>query len=116
MQEIIKNIDKDFYKQLQKDVSRYGVTVLPHKEAQREMDRLNRELNHPVVEREDLDTILENAMGECLTCSKCKEEAKQCVLKQMFIKYDAPVYDTENSVCAWQMTTFVERVKDGFKG
>jgi len=100
---IITQIDKDFYKELKKDSDRHGVLVLLNKDAQYELKKYKDFMGNVVLSREELDDLIMEATWQCVNCKCNKEEAKKCKLRELFIKLQAPIFDPEAEVCAWQV-------------
>ena len=83
---ILDELDKDYHEVLNDHSKKYGITILPTKEARRELEKINKDLGNPIVLRDDLDDLCEASMHECIICKRSAEEASKCELKKLFLR------------------------------
>lgn len=114
--EIIENIDKEFYKELKKDSDRYQVLITLKRDAQIEMQKYAKMLQNVVIDREQLDDLMEESLNSCLNCTKSKEDADKCNMKKIYTELQAIPLDCENQVCAWQINKeIIDNVRNKIK-
>lgn len=102
MDSIQARMDKDFTKQLMRDLRSSEILVLPKFEAQREFEKRKLDDGFVQISKETILNLAENALYGCEDCTK---DYKQCDLRQTFMALEIEPFDyTAKDKCQYKIT------------
>ncbi|GEM_PF-1777874 len=92
---MFEGLDQQYIHQLVKDIRKMEVITKYRNEAIRERKEMELLDSNTVVNTDDFNLIVEHALVICMQCKMCGEKAKNCKLRDVFIRNDVAVFNLE---------------------
>lgn len=111
---LFKEIDQDLRKKIIGQIKKMELVVKYRSQAAREYEKMQKLEEVTPVETDDLFDISNIALNYCIKeCTKTGKEARECINRHLFLKYDIPVLneDPPAGKCAYQLKD-PEELKD----